>query len=96
MESNKLLIGVQFNDERGVGIVMELIVLRDITLRQLLDGIQYGLKKKCKEGVYQICVNIYPSASLGISPKRPLFNIHDSFFFVQYYFQVLYITHLQD
>ena len=36
-----------------------------------------------------------PSASLGISPKRPLFNIHDSFFFVQYYFQVLYITHLQ-
>ena len=37
-----------------------------------------------------------PSASLGISPKRPLFNIHDSFFFVQYYFQVLYITHLQD
>lgn len=54
MESNKLLIGVQFNDERGVGIVMELIVLRDITLRQLLDGIQYGLKKKCKEGVYQI------------------------------------------
>ena len=43
MESNKLLIGVQFNDVRGVGIVLELIVLRDITLRLLLDGIQYGL-----------------------------------------------------
>ena len=27
-----------------------------------------------------------PSASLGISPKRPLFNIHDSYFFVQHFF----------
>ena len=46
MESNKLLIGVQFIGENGASIVIELIVLRDITLKQLLDGIKYGLMKK--------------------------------------------------
>ena len=86
MESNKLLIGVQFNDERGVGIVMELIVLRDITLRQLLDGIQYGLKKKCKEGVYQICVNIYNDClrtidSAGNFPKLTLTSYNNALIF---------------
>ncbi|MCR4645631.1 MAG: cell division protein FtsK [Oscillospiraceae bacterium] len=60
MESNKLLIGVQFIDEHGASIVMELIVLRDITLKQLLDGIRYGLEKKKDSGsIYQICCNIY-------------------------------------
>ncbi|MBR3630591.1 MAG: cell division protein FtsK [Oscillospiraceae bacterium] len=60
MESNKLLIGVQFIDEQGASIVMELIVLRDITLKQLLDGIRYGLeKKKASDAVYDICCNIY-------------------------------------
>ena len=86
MESNKLLIGVQFNDERGVGIVMELIVLRDITLRQLLDGIQYGLKMKCKEGVYQNCVNIYNDClrtidSAGNFPKLTLTSYNNALIF---------------
>ena len=31
-----------------------------------------------------------PSASLGISPKRPLSNIHDSFLFVQYFFLIFH------
>ena len=35
-----------------------------------------------------------PSASLGISPKRPLSNIHDSFLFVQYFFLIFQNGHL--
>ena len=31
-----------------------------------------------------------PSASLGISPKRPVSNIHDSFLFVQYFFLIFH------
>ena len=42
MESNKLLIGVQFVDpaNNNKSLVFELIVLRDLTLRQLMDGIK--------------------------------------------------------
>lgn len=68
MESNKLLIGVQFNDEQGASIVMELIVLRDITLKQLLDGIKYGLVKKGNGDVYRICGNIYINCLKAIDP----------------------------
>ena len=48
MESNKLLIGVQFIDPmvNNKSLVFELIVLRDLTLNQLIDGIKYGLAKK--------------------------------------------------
>ena len=35
-----------------------------------------------------------PSASLGISPKRPSSNIHDSFLFVQYFFLIFQNGHL--
>lgn len=59
MESNKLLIGVQFNDRQGASIVIELIVVRDITLKQLLDGIKYGLMKKGNSEVYKVCTSIY-------------------------------------
>jgi len=60
MESNKILIGLQFNDNNGASIVMELIVVRDITLKQLLDGIKYGLIKKIETSkVYSICLGIY-------------------------------------
>ena len=59
MESNKLLIGVQFIGTNGASIVIELIVLRDITLRQLLEGIKYGLIKKFDNPVYKTCGNIY-------------------------------------
>ena len=68
MESNKLLIGVQFNDEQGASIVMELIVLRDITLKQLLDGIKYGLVKKGNGDVYRICGNIYVNCLKAVDP----------------------------
>ena len=59
MESNKLLIGVQFINQQGGSIVLELIVLRDITLKQLLDGIRYGLIKKNGEALYRDCGTIY-------------------------------------
>ncbi len=48
MESNKLLIGAQFRDPQN-DIEIELFVLRDLTLKQLLDGIKYGLAKKINE-----------------------------------------------
>lgn len=52
MESNKLLIGVQFiylKNGTYEHLEFELYVLRDILFYQLLDGIQYGMKKKIKE-----------------------------------------------
>lgn len=61
MESNKLLIGVTFHYLRKIHqsnntvqqemyeYVQEFIVPRDATLKQLLDGIYYGLKKCIKE-----------------------------------------------
>ena len=33
-----------------------------------------------------------PSASLGTSPKRPVFNIHDTALFVQYFFCFFYFS----
>ena len=56
MESNKLLIGVQFVDpaNNNKSLVFELIVLRDLTLRQLMDGIKYGLIKKVGPGKLSI------------------------------------------
>lgn len=69
MESNKLLIGVQFIDDRGASIVIELIVLRDITLKQLLDGIRYGLLKKSgSSDIYQICSSIYEDCLKAVGP----------------------------
>lgn len=76
MESNKILIGVQFigtqfinpNDNNtNDGFSIELIVLRDSTLKQLLDGIKYGLMKKISDDrqtrtnkiLYQRCKEIY-------------------------------------
>ena len=59
MESNRLLIGVQFIDKSGQNTVIELIVLRDSTLQQLFDGIRYGLLKKGKMSVYKTCSQIF-------------------------------------
>lgn len=61
MESNKLLIGVQFVDpaNRRDSLVFELIVLRDLTLRQLIDGIKYGLEKKGDDPFYSRCNSIF-------------------------------------
>ena len=69
MESNKLLIGVQFNDEHGASIVMELIVLRDITLKQLLDGIKYGIDKKKSNELYRVCRNIFENCIQAVDPN---------------------------
>lgn len=68
MESNKLLIGVQFINQQGGSIVLELIVLRDITLKQLLDGIRYGLIKKNGEALYRDCGTIYVECLKAIDP----------------------------
>lgn len=56
MENNKLLIGVQFIDKNSKNAgVIELIVLRDITLHQLLEGIKYGLKNESYKKIYDYC-----------------------------------------
>ena len=63
MENNKLLIGVQFTyqDERTRNIChkhIELYILRDISFRQLLTGIKYGLRKLVHSSdgaIYQKC-----------------------------------------
>ncbi len=60
MENNKLLIGVQFVDPAtDKSLVFELMVLRDLTLRQLLDGIKYGLAKKGEDMFYSACRKIF-------------------------------------
>ena len=63
MESNKLLIGITFYYSRKITkedgsvttrldeYVQEFIVPRDATLRQLLEGVQYGFLKRIKEYV---------------------------------------------
>ena len=63
MENNKLLIGVQFVDpSTGKSLVFELMVLRDLTLRQLLDGIKYGLAKRGEDEFYSACRKIFESS----------------------------------
>ncbi|MBR1481559.1 MAG: hypothetical protein IJ598_01180 [Ruminococcus sp.] len=61
MESNKLLIGVQFIDPKNPkeNLVFELIVLRDLTLRQLIDGVRYGLLKKGDDPFYARCRRVF-------------------------------------
>lgn len=50
MESNKILIGIEFSDINNYTIGgFELMVLRDLSLNQLLDGIRIGLKLKCED-----------------------------------------------
>lgn len=59
MENNKILIEVEFyyknsNTNKGQSYCIELFVLRDIKLKQLLEGIQYGLEKMARaDGKYQ-------------------------------------------
>ena len=66
MENNKLLIGVQFIDpEQNKSHVFELIVLRDLTLSQLIDGIKYGLAKKGKSGFYARCKSIFDTCIMS-------------------------------
>ncbi len=58
MESNKLLIGVRFIDANGIRIEKEFIVLQDITLQQLIDGIYYGLYKHRGQKLESTCLTI--------------------------------------
>jgi len=48
MESNKILIGIEFGEADNTVGGFELMVLRDLTLNQLLEGIKSGLLKKIK------------------------------------------------
>lgn len=59
MESNQILIGIQFYKSKTEDIKLELLVLRDVKLGQLLDGIRYGLAKKCDDPMYSKCMEIY-------------------------------------
>ena len=69
MESNKILIGVQFQDTSN-SYVIELIVLRDSTLSQLIDGIKYGITKKVasadqnEKKIYTTCKGIFDDCLL--------------------------------
>lgn len=50
MENNKILIGVQFIDTvKQEDLLIELIILRDLSLLQLIEGIKYGLAKRQDE-----------------------------------------------
>lgn len=79
MESNKLLIGVQFiylKNGTYEHLEFELYVLRDILFYQLLDGIQYGMKKKIKESdtqkeMFMKCNEIFEKC---ICSKIQLYN----------------------
>ena len=46
MESNKILIGIEFLDNQNTIGGFELMVLRDLTLNQLLEGITIGLRNR--------------------------------------------------
>ena len=85
MESNKLLIGVQFvnPDDSYDSLVFELIVLRDLTLRQLIDGIKYGLEKKGDDPFYSKCRSIFNESisscdSEGLYKKLTLTSYNDA------------------
>ncbi len=85
MESNKMLIGVQFIDPENThdSLVFELIVLRDMTLRQLIDGIRYGLEKKENDPFYSRCRKIFSESIVscdkqGIYRKITLTSYNDA------------------
>ena len=68
MENNKLLIGVQFTEKDRLGrdnhLIIELYVVRDITLSQLIEGVKYGISKFAEqEGpdkeIYRKCDSIF-------------------------------------
>lgn len=86
MESNKLLIGVQFIDPKNnnKSLVFELIVLRDFTLRQLIDGIKYGLEKKGRDPFYTACREIFAQCassadSDGVYRRMTLTSYNDAY-----------------
>ena len=85
MESNKLLIGVQFIDPmvNNKSLVFELIVLRDLTLNQLIDGIKYGLAKKGDDPFYSRCRELFTQCisscdSTGLYRKVTLTSYNDT------------------
>ena len=68
MENNKLLIEAEFyytnkNTGNSQSYCIELFVLRDTKLKQLLEGIQYGLENLAKsdnkyQAIYKRCYEI--------------------------------------
>ncbi len=84
MESNKILIGVQFIDAKKADyhLVFELIVPRDLSVAQLLDGIKYGLAKRKEDAFYGLCHQIY-QACISVKDangayKRIMLTSHNS------------------
>ena len=78
MENNKLLIGVQFtylDVDRFKHTNIELYVLRDLTLRQLISGVKYGIAKLAeREGaqqeVFRKCSSIFRNC-VSKTARRP-------------------------
>lgn len=80
-----MLIGVQFVDfvNNHESLVFELIVLRDLTLRQLIDGIKYGLEKKGDDPFYSRCRKIFMDSIVscdadGLYKKITLTSYNDA------------------
>ena len=92
MENNKLLIGVQFTysvtaEDQKTNLpaptvrhhTLELYVLRDITLKQLMDAIKYGLRKLIRsDPTYQKCYDVFKACTsedaLDTWNERKYFN----------------------
>lgn len=79
MENNKILIGVQFTECDKAGKInhtnIELYVVRDITMRQLMEGIQYGLEKLSApeykdHSVYAHCSSIFQACHQEVQRNK--------------------------
>ena len=78
MESNKILIGAQFYNEKSKdkadSFLLEFIVNKDATLQQLMDGIKYGLKKRVKENeIYKKCSAIYEACVANYDYRNDIY-----------------------
>ena len=65
---------MEFIDHAGKSSVFELIVLRDSTLKQLMDGVFYGLQKRKSDEFYGHCFEVFTECILddnhrGVLPK---------------------------
>lgn len=65
MESNKILIGIEFGTAENTICCFELMVLRDLTLKQLIEGVKTGLQKRAnnkygsEKQLYEKCSTIF-------------------------------------
>lgn len=71
MENNRLLIGIKFVTVQKC-IDLELNVLKDMKLRQLLDGIRYGIEKlQITPEEYSVCREVFHACLSGEGNDSP-------------------------